>query len=592
MSVRSTEFPEDFAWGVSTSAYQIEGAWDEDGKGPSVWDIFAEAEGRMWRNQDGRVACDHYHRMKEDVGYMAQIGVKAYRFSLSWPRILPEGVGKENKAGIQFYSQLIDELLAHGIEPWVTLFHWDYPYALFLRGGWLNQDSPKWFEEYTRVVVKHFSDRVKYWITINEPQCFIGLGHLDGQHAPGLKLGFAENLQLGHNVLMAHGRSVTAIREHAKQTPKIGWSPAGSVYRPETTALKDVRAARDATLMVFPSGLWNTTWWADPVVFGHYPEEGLKVFGKNVPKHTASEMKLINQPIDFYGCNIFQAPAVRMSPSGTPEGVGMKQNEPFSLCDWSLDPDALYWGPRFLYERYKLPMVITENGCSMLDQISLDGAIHDSNRKDFIIRNLLSLRRTMDDGIDVRGYFHWSLFDNIEWQQGYKHRYGLIYVDFTTQSRTLKDSAFTYQEIISTRGECLRKYVQTDEDPVPYVVKETQKYIESNIAENFNIKTIAARLKCHPDFLSRRFKQYTGTSLSAHIRRVRLEYARNMLRDPKILICDVADSCGFSDRIHFTKVFRKEMGMTPGQFQRQFRAKEKSKDIPDMEISKNPRLLD
>ncbi len=589
MSLRSIEFPEDFSWGVSTSAYQIEGAWNEHGKGPSTWDRFTEGESIRGH---GRVACDHYHHMKEDVGYMAQIGVKAYRFSLSWPRILPEGTGKVNKAGIQFYSDLIDELLKHDIEPWVTLFHWDYPYELFLRGGWLNRSSPEWFEEYTKVVVKHFSDRVKYWMTVNEPQCFIGLGYSDGRHAPNLKLNFAECLQVGHHALIAHGRSVQAIREHAKQQPMVGWSSAGTTYRPESEALRDVRAAREATLAVYPEKLWNTCWWGDPVVFGHYPEEGLKAYGKSVPKHTAAEMKLINQPIDFYGCNLFHCSAVRMGSGGMPVAVEFKEGEPLTLCEWTQDPDVLYWGTRFLYEHYKIPIVITENGCSQLDQISLDGGIHDSNRIDFIVRNLLSLRRAMEEGVDVRGYFHWSLLDNYEWGQGFRQRYGLVHVDYQTLNRTLKDSAFTYQEIISTHGESLRKFIHTEEEPVPYVVKETQRYIESNISENFNIKTIAARLKCHPDFLSRRFRQYTGISLSSHIRRVRLEYARNMLRDPKILICDVADRCGFSDRIHFTKVFRKEMGMTPGQFQRQFRSREKSKDVHVLEVSKDPRLMD
>ncbi|WP_309381350.1 GH1 family beta-glucosidase [Cerasicoccus frondis] len=590
MSTPSMKFPDQFNWGVSSSAYQVEGAWDEDGKGLSVWDYFVQEEGRMWRNQTGKVACDHYHRFKEDVALMARIGVKSYRFSLSWPRLLPNGTGKVNKKGVRFYNMLIDELLAHDIEPWVTLFHWDYPYALYLRGGWLNPDSSKWFEEYTRVVISQFSDRVSHWMTINEPQCFLGLGYYDGYQAPGLKLCLRECLLAGHNVLLAHGRAVAAIRNHAKLKPTIGWSPAASAYRPATESLNDINAAREATYAIYPNNLWNTCWWTDPVLLGHYPEEGLQIYGKNAPAASKSEMKLIYQPIDFCGCNLFQVSPIKMSESGVPVGVELEPNEPISTYEWSLNTDGIYWALRYFHERYQTPLIITENGCSLLDQIGHDGAVHDTNRKEFIVGSLLSLHRAISDGIDVQGYFHWSLLDSFEWQEGYKHRFGLVFVDFQTQERTLKESAFTYQEIISTNGESLRQFAHKHEEPVPYVVKEAQRYIENNISEAFNVKTIAAHLNCHPDSLSRRFKQYTGVSLSAHIRRIRLECARNMLRDPKILISVVSDCCGFSDRIHFTKVFRKEMGMTPGEYQRQYRTKESANEIPAIEVSKNPRV--
>ncbi|MGE9295247.1 MAG: GH1 family beta-glucosidase, partial [Puniceicoccales bacterium] len=584
------QFPDTFKWGVATSSYQIEGGWDRDGKGASVWDLFVEREGRIYRGQDGKIASGHYHCFKEDVGYMAQMGLEAYRFSLSWARILPDGTGKVNAKGLKFYDALIDELLAHDIEPWVTLFHWDYPYELFLRGGWLNRKSPKWFEEYAKVVVEHFSDRVSKWMTINEPQCFIGLGHRDGSHAPGLNLSMRETLLAGHHALLAHGRSVQAIREHAKLEPQVGWSGAGSIYRPATDSTDDVNAARQASRAIYTNSVWNTRWWADPVLLGHYPEDGLGVYGKAVPDWTAADMKLIHQPIDFFGCNIFQAPPVRLGADGVPVAVELAQGEPVSLYEWTLNSDALYWGPYFIHELYGLPVVVAENGCSLLDQVSLDGGIHDSARSDFIVRNLLSLRRCMQDGVDVQGYFHWSLLDNFEWQEGYKHRYGLIHVNYETQTRTLKDSAFTYKEIVETNGACLQKYSHTDEEPVHYVVKEAQRYIDANITEVFNVKTIAAHLNCHPDFLSRRFKQHTGTSLSAHIRRVRIELARTLLRDSNILIGDVADRCGFSDRIHFAKVFRKEMGMAPVEYQRQFRLSSEVVNFPAMEISKNPRL--
>ncbi len=580
-------FPEDFIWGASTSSYQIEGGHDADGKGPSIWDLFVQREGRVWRGQHGRIACDHYHRFKEDVAQMRLMGLEAYRFSLSWARILPNGTGEVNEAGLAFYDALINELLENEIEPWVTLYHWDLPYELFLRGGWSNRHSAEWFAEYTKVVVDRFSDRVQQWVTINEPQCFIGLGYRDGTHAPGLKLSFGECLMAGHHALLAHGRAVQVIREYAKRTPIIGWSPSGSVYRPGSDRIDDISAAREATSAIYSDNVWNTRWWSDPAILGHYPEEGLKAYQKSLPRFPASDFEIIHQPLDYYACNIFQATPVRMGDEGSPVAVPLSDGEDISLYEWTQDPDCLYWGPRFLHELYNLPLVITENGCSILDRVSLDGAVHDSNRIDFMVRHLLSLRRAMDDGVDVHGYFHWSLLDNFEWQEGFKHRYGLIHVNYETQVRTWKDSAYYLQEIISSKGNSLKEHMRSDSEPVPFVVKEAKRYIDVNLAETFNVKTIAAHLNCHPDFLSRRFKQYVGTSLSDYIRRTRLEFARNLLRNSDVQIGDAADRSGFSDRIHFSKVFRKEMGMTPSQYRQQFGSVEGQ---PVVEVSKNPRL--
>lgn len=587
MKENSTLFPEDFIWGASTSSYQIEGAHDGDGKGASIWDLFVQREGRIWRGQHGRVSCDHYHRFKEDVAHMRLMGLKAYRFSISWPRILPNGTGAINEAGLAFYDALIDELLENGIEPWVTLYHWDLPYELFLKGGWLDRNSAQWFADYTKVVIDRFSDRVQRWVTINEPQCFIGLGYRDGLHAPGLNLSFRECLMAGHHALLAHGRSVQVIREYAKLTPIIGWSPSGSVYQPASSRMDDISAAREATSAIYSDNVWNTRWWSDPVILGHYPEEGLKAYQKALPRFPASDFEIIQQPIDYYACNIFQATPVRMSEEGTPVAVPLLDGEDISLYEWTQNPDSLYWGPRFIQELYNLPLVITENGCSTLDRVALDGGVHDSNRTDYMIGHLLALRKAMDDGVDVHGYFHWSLLDNFEWQEGYKHRYGLIHVNYQTQIRTWKDSAYCLQEIISSNGNSLKEYLRSDLEPVPFVVKEAKRYIDMNLAEAFNVKTIAAHLNCHPDFLSRRFKQYVGTSLSDYIRRLRLEFARNLLRNPNVQVGDVADRSGFSDRIHFSKVFRKEMGMTPSQYQQQFRVVKRPAVV---EVSRNPRL--
>ncbi|GHB96647.1 GH1 family beta-glucosidase [Cerasicoccus arenae] len=572
MNTPNKAFPENFAWGVSTSSYQIEGSWDADGKGPSIWDKFTDQSGKAWRNQHGRIACDHYNRYRDDVALMSQMGINAYRFSVSWPRIIPEGEGTVNQAGLDFYDSLVDTLLEHQIEPWVTLFHWDFPYALFLRGGWLNPNIPTWFAKYTSAVVDRLSDRVQHWITINEPQCFLELGHHTGEHAPGLRLDLREILLAGHNVLLSHGRAVSVIREKSKRKPNIGWAPAGPVFCPATNKLDDIKAAEKAAKSIFPDTIWNNSWWVDPVVFGSYPEDGLRIYGKAAPKVPDSDFDIIKQPIDFFGCNIFQGVPVTMSSEGTPVAAEQAPGQPLSLYEWHQAPESLYWGPRIIHEHYKLPIVITENGLSSGDQVNRDGSVHDNNRIDFLIGYLISLKKALDDGVDIRGYFHWSFMDNFEWQEGYKHRFGLVYVDYQNQNRKLKDSAFWYKELIASNGSSLNKYQNNTEAPMPYVIKETLRYIEENVGENFNIKTIAAHLNCHPDFLSRTFKQHTEGNLSEYIRRIRIDLAMEILRRPGSYISDATGQSGFSDPVHFAKVFRKLVGMTPGQYKKQYQA--------------------
>jgi len=563
-------FPKNFTWGATTSAYQIEGALEEGGKGPSIWDAFVRKPGNIWEGHTGRLACDHYHRYKEDVALMRVIGLKAYRFSVSWPRVMPAGIGPVNTTGLDFYDNLVDELLEHGIEPWVTLFHWDYPYDLFLRGGWLNPESPKWFARYVKAVVQRLSDRVRHWITLNEPQCFIGLGYLSGEHAPGFKLDLVEGLLAGHNALVAHGRAVETIREHARQSPLVGWSPAGSVFYPATESPEDVAAAREATFGVFPGSVWNNRWWGDPVVHGRYPQEGIEAYGPAVPHFSQADLKIIHQPLDFYGCNIFSSEPVKADVEGRPVAAGFSPGYADTHYLWKQTPEALYWGPRFLAEHYKLPIVITENGMSSCDTVSVDGRVHDPNRIDFMNRYLLALQRALSEGIDVRGYFVWSLMDNFEWAEGYKHRFGLIHTDFETQKRTLKDSAYWYHDIIASNGESLEP-VSLAEPPLHVVVKTTMHYVRSHVSEPFRIKDLAAHLRCHPDFLSRQFKKSTGTDLGEYIRNARVDHARELLKKPNMLIDVAAEKSGFSDRIHFSKVFRRLTGETPGEFQRRFR---------------------
>lgn len=452
-------FGKNFTWGAAAASYQIEGAWDTDGKGPSVWDMITKQPGRIWENQNGDTACDHYHRYKEDVRLMADIGLQAYRLSVSWPRVIPAGTGAVNERGLDFYDRLVDELLDRQIQPWVTLFHWDYPYDLFLRGGWLNPDSPNWFADYTSVVVDRLSDRVSHWMTINEPQCFLGLGHrLGGQsHAPGLNLGMKEVLLAAHHTLLAHGKATLNLRARARTRPLIGWAPVGTVASPVTDSRRDIEAARRATLGVNGDHLWNNTWFGDPVVFGRYPEEGLKAYGKAVPKFSSREMETIGQPLDFYGVNIYSGSRVKAGPDGNPVYQPFPVGHPHTHFVWQYAPEALYWGPRFLAEHYRLPVVITENGLSCPDAVSLDGRVHDPQRIDFLTRYLRELQRAVKDGVDIRGYFHWSIMDNFEWAEGYKHRFGLIHVDYETQKRTLKDSAYWYKDVIRTNGRNLSK---------------------------------------------------------------------------------------------------------------------------------------
>jgi beta-glucosidase len=448
-------FRNDFVWGTATASYQIEGAWNEDGKGLSVWDMFSRRKGAVWEGHTGDVACDHYHRYKEDVAIMKDVvGAKAYRFSISWPRVIPDGVGAANEKGLAFYDRLVDELLAKGVTPWVTLFHWDYPLALYHRGGWFNRESVEWFAEYTRVVVDRLGDRVSHWMTLNEPQCFIGLGHSTGAHAPGDKHNRAQVLLANHHALMAHGRAVQVIRERAKVKPSIGFAPVGIVRYPADDSPATIEAARKAMFSI-EDMLWNDVWYSDPVFFGAYPEEGLRLYGDDVPRIHPGDMELMAQPLDFYGVNIYHGAAIAPDGKGGFHFPGRGIGYPLTRNDWPVEPQALYWGPRFLYERYKLPIVITENGTGGLDWVHLDGQCHDPQRIDFLHRYLRELKRAAADGVDIRGYFLWSLLDNFEWNEGYRQRFGLVHVDYNTQKRTPKDSAHWYAKVIATNGASL-----------------------------------------------------------------------------------------------------------------------------------------
>lgn len=452
-------FRKDFVWGSATASYQVEGAAYEDGKGLNIWDVFCREPGKIYQGQNGDVSCDQYHRYKEDVADLKEMGQQAYRFSLSWARILPDGEGEPNAAGLAYYDGLIDELLRQGIEPYVTLYHWDLPYALHCKGGWLNPDMPRIFEQYAALVSRHFSDRVEHFFTLNEPQCAAGLGYYTGDHAPGLKVGKRGFFTAWRNLLLAHGRAVKALRDNAKRPIQVGAAPCSALYYPASDRPEDIEAARTA-MFTLPSRdvndfIWSIASWSDPVFFGRFPQEAVDCFGDCLPQLTQEEAAIVAQPLDFYGQNMYNAVMVRAGKDGKPERVERYDGFPKTAIQWPVTPECMYWAPKFLYERYKKPFLITENGMSSHDWVALDGKVHDSSRVDFLHRYLREYRRAAEDGVDLMGYFAWSSLDNFEWAYGYSERFGLIYVDYQTQQRTWKDSAYFYRDTIRANGDNL-----------------------------------------------------------------------------------------------------------------------------------------
>lgn len=444
-------FKKDFAWGVATASQQIEGAYREDGKGLNIWDVYSHEPETIEDGKSSDIACDHYHLFKDDVKLMSSIGINSYRFSISWSRIFPSGTGEINEAGVRFYSELIDELITHGIEPYITLFHWDYPYELHRKGGWLNDESVKWFSDYAAKIVELYSNRVTYFITFNEPQCFIGTGYLKAAHAPGLSVPYKDAFQMAHNVLKAHGAAVIAMRKAAKRPIKIGYAPTYSAHFPATESPEDIEAAKKiffACPKLSKGVLWNAAWWSDPVLLGKYPEDGLKMYRDYLPEITEDDLRLISQPIDFYAQNIYNGSEIKAGENGEPVVIEYPKNATRTCMGWPITPKSLYWGPRFLTERYNLPIYITENGAAMPDKLTEDGNVHDEDRIEFLSSYLAELERAANDGVDVRGYFLWSFMDNFEWAKGYEPRFGIVYVDYTTMKRIPKDSLYWYKSYI------------------------------------------------------------------------------------------------------------------------------------------------
>jgi len=445
-------FPTDFAWGAATSSHQIEGAVEEDGRGPSIWETFSHAPGNVRNGDTADVACDHYHRWADDVDLMASYGLNAYRFSIAWPRIQPDGRGAANQKGIDFYSRLVDRLLEKGITPAATLYHWDLPQALQDDGqGWQNRDIVERFAEYAEIVYRALGDRVGWWLTHNEPWCAAAIGHRMGRHAPGLRDERAE-LRVAHHLLLSHGRAVEAYRATGLAAP-IGITLNLSPTYPSTDTDADRRASE-------LSDAYTNRWYLDPVFRGAYPADLLSVLEDRFALDWVQpgDLERIARPIDFLGVNYYARRVVRAPVGDEPAEyawVVCPSAQDVSLSDlgWEITPKTLTDLLVRLRDDYGSPQIlITENGCAIDDVIDTDGEVHDPRRIEFYRTHLVAIEEAIRRGVDVRAYFAWSLLDNFEWAEGYAPRFGITYVDYATQRRIPKDSARWYAEVIRRNG--------------------------------------------------------------------------------------------------------------------------------------------
>ena len=443
----AASFPSGFVWGTATSAYQIEGAVSEDGRGRSIWDVFSHTPGKIEDHSNADRANDHYHRYKEDVGLIKELGVKAYRFSVAWPRVFPEGDGAPNPKGFDFYDRLLDELLANGIEPYATLYHWDLPQSLQDRfGGWQSTETAKAFANYAGYVAERLSDRVKYIFTLNECSRFLNFGYGYAIDAPGLKLPPAELNQARHNAVLGHGLAVQAIRARGRAGTKVGPAENIAACLPAIDTPENVRAAEIATREL-NAGFLNV------ILEGRYTDGFLAYAGKDAPKYTADELKIISSPIDFVGLNIY-APQFYVVASDHGPGfhvLPFPASFPHMKSEWlRIGPETAYWVPRLAAKVWNLDTIfISENGTSSTDQLAADGKVYDLDRVMYLRNYLVQLQRATSEGVPVRGYFLWSLMDNFEWIFGFEQRFGLYRVDFETQVRTPKLSVSFYRNVIA-----------------------------------------------------------------------------------------------------------------------------------------------
>lgn len=443
-------FPPEFLWGAATSAYQIEGSPLADGAGASIWHRFSHTPGRTAGSETGDVACDHYRRWAEDVDLMADLGLAAYRFSVAWGRVMPEGRGTVNEAGLGFYARLIDRLLKRGIRPCVTLYHWDLPAALDDRGGWLNTDIAEWFADYACVMFRAFGDRVPMWATLNEPWVVVDAGYLAGVHAPGHCDVFEAPIA-AHNLLRAHGTAVQVYRAEARQA--IGLVVNLEPKEPASGSPDDVAATARAHAYMNRQFL-------DPVFKGRYPEEMRQIYGEAWPEFPPNDFDLIRQPLDFLGVNYYTRSVVRNDRAALPvRAAAVRQTASLHTdVGWEVHPESLASTLLWVTREYgAMPIYITENGAAFPDPEPAAGSaeVADPLRVEYLRSHLLAARAAMDQGVDLRGYFVWSLLDNYEWAAGYAKRFGIVRVDPATQARTFKASARFYREVIRTQGAVL-----------------------------------------------------------------------------------------------------------------------------------------
>ena len=444
-------FPKDFLWGVACASYQCEGAWDADGKGRNIWDDFCHAGGNVKNGDTGDVACDSYHRFREDVALMKAHSIRAYRFSVSWARVIPDGDGAVNEAGLKFYSDLVDELLANGIEPLVTLYHWDLPSALQDKGGWLNRDIVDAFGRYAAIMAELFKGRVKSYMTLNEPQCVATLGYGNGAHAPGLKLSEEKVARVFHHLCLAHSAAYRAIKSVCGDDVQVGTVTCGRLCIPEKDTPENREAAYQATFRQ-AEGDWSFTVgiFLDSLCLKRYDDSVPAAVKRFAATIDPNDWALMETP-DFIGLNVYNGNLVDEQGKHVERYTGF----PLTANKWKVTPEVMHYGPMHLFRRYGRPMYITENGQSCNDRIHMDGQVHDPERIDFLHRYLLELSKSIDEGVDLRGYMHWSFLDNFEWSSGYDERFGIIYVDYRTCDRTPKDSARWYAQVIESNGECL-----------------------------------------------------------------------------------------------------------------------------------------
>ena len=450
-------FPDGFVWGTATAAYQIEGGVHEDGRGPSIWDTFSHTPGRVRGGGTGDVACDHYHRVTEDVALMAELGLPAYRFSVAWPRVVPTGSGAVNRAGLDFYSRLVDRLLESGISPLVTLYHWDLPQPLQDEGGWTNRATAERFAEYAAAVGGALGDRVPTFTTLNEPWCSAYLGYGSGEHAPGVRDN-ASALTAVHHLNLAHGLAVSALREVVPPSAQVSLTLNLAQVRADSDAPEDQDAARHV------DGLANRVF-LDPVLRGHYPVDVLDDL-----RHITDwgfvrdgDVERIHVPIDVLGINYYTPTRVAAAPSdgaepypGTDRAFTVPQDGPYTAMRWRIEPAALTELLLRVHRDYPgIPLMITENGAAFDDHVDTDGAVHDPDRIDYLRAHLAAVQDAIRGGADVRGYFLWSLLDNFEWAHGYLKRFGIVYVDFPTGARTPKDSAHWYGDVTASNGKLI-----------------------------------------------------------------------------------------------------------------------------------------